>query len=110
MGYSFYLISKDKDFTKDDLVKSISMLSEFNREGFIGRPPCDLSFYKNYIRVSGSFSMSGKYVEGFILNLMMVLLELNYKPKVISEDWKYGTDEDWDWLDKNVTYEEIEII
>jgi hypothetical protein len=38
------------------------------------------------------------------------LLELNYKPKVISEDWKYGTKEDWNWLEENVTYKEIEIL
>jgi hypothetical protein len=26
-------------------------------------------------------------------------LDLDYKPKVISRDWEYGTEEDWKWLD-----------
>ena len=29
----------------------------------------------------------------------MNLLDLGYKPKVISRDWEYGSDEDWAWLE-----------
>jgi len=99
MGYSFYLISKEKEISQEDFDIAISKLSDFNRLGFIGRPPCDLDFQGHYVRISGSFSMSGKYAEGFILNLLMCLLDLNYKPRIISRDWGYGTKEDWDWLD-----------
>ena len=59
----------------------------------------DIDFKKHYIRVSGSFGVSGQYAEGFVLNLLMCLLDLDYKPKVISHDWEYGTKEDWEWLD-----------
>jgi len=39
-----------------------------------GFPPCDIDFKINYIRVSGSFGVSGQYAEGFVLNLLMCLL------------------------------------
>jgi hypothetical protein len=94
MGYSFYLISKEKEISKEDFDIAMSNLSVFNRLGLYHV----ICFKGHYIRISGSYSISGKYVEGFVLNLLMCLLDLNYKPKVISHDWEYGTKEDWDWL------------
>ena len=99
MGYSFYLISKEKEISQDDFNTAIGNLSKFNGRGDVSSAPCDVDFKKHYIRVSGSFGVSGKYAEGFVLNLLICLLELNYKPKVISNDWEYGTKEDWEWLD-----------
>jgi len=99
MGYSFYLISKEKEISQEDFGKAMSNLSNFNRLGFMGKPPCDIDFQGHYVRISGAFSISGKYAEGFVLNLLMCLLDLNYKPEIISRDWEYGTKEDWDWLD-----------
>jgi hypothetical protein len=98
MGYSFYLISKEKEISQNDFDTAMGNLSKFNQQGDIGNPPCDVYFKKHYIRISGSYSISGKYAEGFVLNLLMCLLDLNYKPKVISHDWEYGTKEDWEWL------------
>jgi len=101
MGYSFYLISKEKEIRQNDFIKAMNSLSEFNQKGFDGMPPCDIDYKKNYIRVSGSYSVSGKYAEGFVLNLLMCLLDLGYNPKVISRDWNYGTKKDWEWLEFN---------
>jgi len=78
-------------------------MSRFNREGHLGVPICDVYFEPKRITISGSYSVSGKYAEGFILNLVMCLLDLDYKPKLLSHDWEYGTKEDWDWFDKNVS-------
>jgi hypothetical protein len=101
MGYSFYLISRNKDIKKEDYKKALDNLSEFNKQGLAGRMPCDVFLQDDgkYIRVSGSFGVSGKYAEGFVLNLLMILLDLGYKPRVLSRDWKYGTDEDFQWLE-----------
>ena len=101
MGYSFYLISKEKRITNEDYAIALQNLSPFNSKGMAGMMPCDVSHdkTKHYIRVSGSFGVSGKYAEGFVLNLLMNLLDLGYKPKVISRDWEYGSDEDWAWLE-----------
>ena len=98
MGYSFYLISKDKEISETDFDKAIKNLSDFNRNGFCGNMPCDVFYEKWYVRVSGSSSVSGKYAEGFVLNLLMNLLDLDYKPRVISHDFKYGTEDDFLWL------------
>lgn len=100
MGYIFYLISKEKEISKEDFDTAMSNLSEWNRLGYMGQPPCDLDFRGNYVRISGSFGVSGKYAEGFVLNLLMCLLDLDYKPRIISRDWKYGTEDDWNWLDE----------
>lgn len=98
MGYSFYIISKEKEISQEDFETAMVNLSQFNQQGHAGRPPCDICFRKNYIKISGSFGISGRHVEGFVLNLLMCLLDLDYKPKVISNDWEYGTKEDWEWL------------
>lgn len=98
MGYSFYLISKEKEISQQDFDTAMTNLSPFNKNGHAGMPPCDIDFRKHYVRISGSFGVSGKYAEGFVLNLLICLLDLDYRPKVISHDWEYGTDEDWQWL------------
>lgn len=100
MGYSFYIISKEKEISKSDFDTAMSNLSEFNRKGLLAGPPCDVDLNKNYIKVSGAYGMSGQYAEGFVLNMVMCLLDLDYKPRVISEDWKYGTKDDWKWFNK----------
>lgn len=101
MGYSFYLISKEKDINKTDFEKAMSNLSNFNLYGEIGVPVCDVDFNSKYIRISGSFGISGNHAEGFVLNLLICLTELNYNLKVISGDWEYGSKEDWEWLKNN---------
>jgi hypothetical protein len=99
MGYAFYLISKEKEISQKDFDLAMSNLSKFNQEGYMGTPPCDIDFRGKFITISGSFGVSGKYAEGFVLNLLMCLLDLDYKPRVLSRDWEYGTREDWEWLD-----------
>ena len=100
MGYSFYIASKEKPISQSDFDTAMVNLSKFNKQGLAGLPVCDVYFDNpNYIRVSGSFGVSGKYAEGFVLNLVMCLLDLDYKPKVLSHDWEYGTKEDFEWLD-----------
>lgn len=100
MGYSFYIISREKPIAQNDFFEAFNSLSKFNREGHIGKPVCDVDFDNpNYIRVSGSYGISGMYAEGFVLNIVMCLLDLGYKPKVISRDWDYGTKEDFEWLE-----------
>lgn len=102
MGYSFYLISKEKDISQKDFDISMANLSKFNQKGLDGTPPCDIDFKNKYILVSGSFGISGQYVEGFVLNILICLLDLDYKPKVISRDFEYGTKQDWEWLNDNL--------
>jgi len=99
MGYSFYLISKEKDISQQDFDTAMSNLSEFNREGLDSVPPCEVDFKGKYIHIGGAFGISATYAEGFVLNLLMCLLDLGYKPKVLSSDWGYGTKEDWEWLE-----------
>jgi len=99
MGYSFYLFDKQNPISNETFDLAISQLSEFNREGILNRPPVDIYYYNKYISISGSYGISGKYVEGFILNLMIVLLKLNHIPTILSRDWEYGTDEEWDYFD-----------
>lgn len=99
MGYAFYLISKEKEISKKDFDLAMSNLSEFNQKGYMGSPPCDIDFTGKFITINGSFVASGKYAEGFVLNLLICLLDLDYKPRVLSRDWKYGTKEDFEWLD-----------
>ncbi len=101
MGYSFYIISKEKEISQEDFDTAMANLSEFNRKGVMECPPCDIYFHKSHIRISGAFGISGPYAEGFVLNLLMCLLDLEYKPKVLSKDWSYGTEEDWEWLKNN---------
>jgi hypothetical protein len=101
MGYSFYIISKEKEISQNDFDTAMANLSKFNRQGLEGMPPCDIDFKRHYIHVSGSFGVSGQYPEGFVLNLLMCLLDLDYKPRVISGDWLYGTKEDWQWLESS---------
>jgi hypothetical protein len=105
MGYSIYLISKEKEISQKDFDTAMVNLSKFNQQGGLaGMTPCDIDFKNNYIRVSGSFGISGQYAEGFVLNLLMCLLDLDYKPKVISRDLEYGTEEDWQWLENCSNY------
>lgn len=100
MGYSFYIASKEKPISQNDFDTAMVNLSKFNKQGLAGLPVCDVNFDNpHYIRVSGSFGVSGQYTEGFVLNLVMCLLDLNYKPKVLSHDWEYGTKEDFEWLE-----------
>lgn len=47
MGYSFYLISKEKEITQDDYDTAISNLSKFNRLGYIGHPPCRRFYFES---------------------------------------------------------------
>lgn len=100
MGYSFYLVSKDKPISETDFEIATSNLSAFNKTGFVGRFPCDVTLETQYIRVSGSFSMSGRYAEGFVLNLLICFMDLGYNLRVLSSDWNYGTAADWEFFDK----------
>ncbi len=95
MGYTFHLISKERDFTEQDFKTAMGNLSPFNQSGLAG----DIEFNHKYIRISGSYGISGKYCEGFVLNLLMCLLDLGYRPKVINKEWDYGTEEDFKWLE-----------
>lgn len=54
--------------------------------------------YNFHFAVGGNYHLVEIY-KGFVLNLLMCLLDLNYKPEIISRDWEYGTKDDWDWLD-----------
>lgn len=94
MGYSFYLISKEVQIEKKDLDTTLEKLSPYNKEGGLR---CDVEYNKNYIRVSGSYGISGKDAEGFVLNLLINLQQLNYHISVVSGDWDYGTEEDKKW-------------
>jgi len=99
MGYSFYVASKDKQISQADFDTAIDKLSLFNKKGFSGLPVCDISFTNPYyIRVSGSFSISGNYAEGFVLNLVFNLINLGYTPTVLSRDFEYGSEEDFGWI------------
>lgn len=98
MGYSFYIISKEKPISKEDFDTAMANLSKFNREGMDGHPPCDINFSNKYIRISGSFGISGQYAEGFVLNMLICLMDLAYSPRILSGDWEYGTEEDFEWL------------
>lgn len=100
MGYSFYIISKNREISQSDFDTAMANLSDYHRNGEVGIPPCDVDFQKHYVRVYGSFCMSWNYSQGFILDLVMCLLDLNYHPKVISHDAGWGKKEDWRWLDK----------
>ncbi|HEY6143711.1 MAG TPA: hypothetical protein VIV55_09905 [Flavobacterium sp.] len=104
MGYSFYLISKDKEITQEDFDKAFSKMSVFNQRGRQGNPPCDVSFKKNYINVSGAYGISGKDSEGFVLNLWICLQDLGYGIRILCGDWDYGSAEDWDWLRETTRY------
>lgn len=98
MGYAIYLISREKLISKEDFDKAFSNLSIVNQKGNFGIPPCDLEVTENYIRVSGSFQISGHLAEGFVLNLLMCFLDLDYKIKVLCHDLEYGSESDWNWL------------
>lgn len=56
MGYSFYLISKDKPISEQDYEIAIKKLLDFNRPGVYGMPTCDTTYSPKYISVSGSYS------------------------------------------------------
>lgn len=99
MGYSFLVASKERKISKEDFDTAIIKLSEFNRKGLAGLPVCDIFFSKpNYIKVSGAFGISGQYAEGFVLNLVINLIDLGYTPTVLSRDFEYGNEEDFKWL------------
>lgn len=100
MGYTFYICSKEKSITKDDFDTAISNLSNHNRDKSTNSLICDVELENPYcIRVSGVYGISGKYAEGFVLNLVINLINLGYIPKVLSKDWEYGTAEDWEWFE-----------
>lgn len=102
MGYSFLIFSKDNEITQYDYERAFSKMGAFYKgsENF-NNPVCDIKFEKGAIKVSGSFSLSGRYAEGFVLNLVVRLNELGYSTTVFSPDWEYGTDADKEWLKKH---------
>lgn len=101
MGYSFYLISKEKEITATDFNTAVKRLSEFNRTGLMGGLVCDLDHSPNHIRVSGSFGMSGTHCEGFVLNLLINLTAMGFNIGVVSDDFGYGSKEDKKWINKH---------
>jgi hypothetical protein len=100
MGYTINLCSKDKKITLEDFNRSIGKLSKWN----IGEPGhglrCDVALKGYYVRISGSFSMSGTSAEGFALNLLINLQSMGYKITVISSDWEYGSEQELEWFNK----------
>lgn len=76
MGYSFYLISKEKEISQNDFDTAMVNLSKFNQQGLVGMPPCDIDFKKYYIRVSGSFGTSGKYAESVSVQVRLGVQKL----------------------------------
>ncbi len=102
LGYGFWIISKEKPITKEHYDLAILNMSEFNKTGgALGGRPCDIDYKPFCIYVSGSYGISGNHAEGFVLNLLIRLIDLGYSPKVLSNDWNYGSKEDFDWLNSN---------
>lgn len=100
MGYSFYIASTTKPISLDDFQYVITNLSKFNKNGLHGEMACDFFLEgQGYLTVAGSFGISGKYAEGFVLNVVVLLINLGHIPKVLSHDWEYGTKEEWEWFD-----------
>ena len=96
MGYHFELIDKTKkEITKFDFKQAVESLTMFNRSETFAEMPWGYSAYSDiklkegHVMVSGSFSMSGKYCEGLVLNLLINLQKLGYVIDIISPDFKY---------------------
>lgn len=92
MGYSFQITGRTRTIEREDYETAISHLSQFNKNGGLtGSFPCDVTYeYNGFITVSGSFSISGMFVEGFVLNMVMNLIELGYSPRIVSHEYGYG--------------------
>jgi hypothetical protein len=93
MGHSVYLVSKDKAISRQDLDTAISNLNEFHRKGIGDYLGCSVTRNNNHVIIQYSFNRM--LMEGFVLNLLVCFLSMDYQMKVISREWGYGTDEDW---------------
>lgn len=98
MGYSLYIYDQETSIRETDYHEAIDNLSDFNKAGLMGQPVCDHSWSDKCISISGSFGVSGQYALGFTLNLIMNLLDLGYKPRLVSRDFGYGTEDDWKYI------------
>lgn len=100
MGYVFYIISRDKDIQENDFISIKENLHPFYKEQVLTGVSGDVHYCKHYIKISGSYSLSGKHIEGFVLNIVINMINLGFVPKVMCKDWDYGSKQDWKWLDK----------
>lgn len=98
MEWCFYLISKGKNIERRDYNTALSNLSAFNKNKGPEGANCVASYHANFITVKCGINKKAKSAEGFVLNLLINLFELEYKPKVLSRELNYGTEKDWVWL------------
>lgn len=97
MGYTIYLVDKNKSVDESDIDAIIEKLperlqgiSKIGKQGWGWSLATDLSIVEgdvNHLKVSGSFSMSGEYAEDMTKTLQRLGKELGYNFDIITSDF-----------------------
>ena len=109
MGYSIYLVDKNKSITDDTLKDVIENLPKRLHGVFPSQQNWGWSLItditsseKNkikYVCVSGSYGTSGKWALDMALNLQQKLQEKGFYIEIYSEDFGFTNPNVSDWLD-----------
>ena len=105
MGYNIAIFDKEKSITQQHFDEVMKKLLPRSKDDFFN-PNCDVHFEdedkQNWIRCSGAFGISGDKAEGFVLDVVLQLVQLGYKPCVVSRDFEYDREEDEEFFDDMV--------
>lgn len=101
MGYTVFLLSKQKPLreqTVRDILKNVPEQHRFEP----GQPVSDISFTSDYIRLSGSYGISGDRVEGFAFWIICQFSRKGFTltPYSLDIDYSAGSLSDGTWLTK----------
>lgn len=114
MGYSIYLVDKEKPITEDildEIVMSDSFPDRlkgpiFSKQGWGWLTRCDLTIREkdniSFLNVSGSFGISGKWATDMVVVLQQMLQKRGHKIEIYSSgyDFAFENKEIEEWLNK----------
>jgi len=102
MGYSIYVFDEHNHISKSHAEKIIGDLKLGHRKNEVGMLNCDFYLENGYLRISGSWGISGNKAERFTLEVVLHLVKLGYHPIAWSDDLEFclGTPADYDKLQK----------
>ena len=112
MGYSIYLIDREKSITTevvDEIIKQLpNRLLGFgsgSKQSGGWKLVTDLSIREktkqNYLIVSGSFSVSGKWALDMVVAFQQLLQRKGYKIEIFSTDFGFCNKELYEWMEND---------
>lgn len=114
MGYSINLIDRTKSITEEIFNNTVKQLPkrllfkfddsklEGSKQDWGWSVRTDLSLIDNkginYISVSGSFGISGKWALDMVISLQQLLQRQGYKIEIFSTDFGFSNKELYEWM------------